>query len=247
MQGKKRLAIRDSFIKETGPRLIHLRQHHAFRLYLFALWCYYPRGRPRLPQMENKEIAALLGIGGRGDSGRSAVGHVLAVLEERHLLLRIHESNQRMILVCHESGDGREYSQPKGGGPNAYVEVSSGFFANGWLNKLSAPATLVMLIALREQRYQAYRRTQDQRWDKSFDWFQSVARLSKEYSLGKTTIEKGIRELKSCGFLTSRLTARHPKHRGSVFPRNLYSNHPDVFGVRSPEEGAGGPENTNER
>lgn len=239
VEGKRRLAIRDSFIKQTGPSLIRRRQHHAFRMYLLALWCCYPYGRPRLPHhLENKHLAALLALGKKADSRRSSAGHVLAVLERERLIRRTHEGKQRSIIVCHESGDGKEYTQPKGGGPNAYVELCREFFENDWLNRLSVPAILVMLIALREERFLAHRRKQDKRWDASFDWFQSVSRLVAHYRVGATTIDKGLKELKACGFLTSRLTARHPQHRGLVAPRNLYSNHPEIFELGPNDESA---------
>ncbi len=239
VQGKKRLAIRDSFIRGTGPRLVRARQHHAFKLFLLALWCFYPRGRPCLRyDLENKHLAALVGIGRKPDSRRSAAGHVLAVLEKQRLIRRAREGQQRIVIVCHESGDGREYTQPKGGGPNAYVELPGEFFANGWLNRLSAPAILVMLIALREQRFLAFRRKQRRHRNTSFDWFQPVTELVKRYGIGATTIEKGLRELKAYGFLTTRLTARHPQHGGLVAPRNLYSNHPETFEVGPNDESA---------
>ena len=230
MQGKRRLAIRDSFIKEKGPSLISRRQHHAFRMYLLALWCCYPHGGPRIPpHLENKHLAVLLDLGVRPDSARSSAGHVIAFLEQERLLRRTRQGRQRSLIVGHESGDGRDYTRPKGGGPNAYVELPGHFFVNDWLNRLSAPAILVLLIALREERFMSYRKSKEKGWDETFDWFQPVSHLAKHYRLGKTTIEKGLRELRNCGFLTSRLTARHPRKKSLVAPRNLYSNHADVF------------------
>ncbi|MCH7706350.1 MAG: ABC transporter permease [Chloroflexi bacterium] len=58
------------------------------------------------------------------------------------------EGQTRRILVCHEAGGGQLYTQPKGGGPNAYIELPSGFFTNGWINELPAAAILVLLMGL---------------------------------------------------------------------------------------------------
>lgn len=237
VEGKKRLAIRDSFIKRTGPRLIHRRKHHAFKLYLLALWCHYPRGEPRLPRLlENKHLAHLLDIGGSEDTARSAVSRVLGDLEEEQLIRREREGRQRTILLCHETGNGQQYTRPRGGGENAYVELPGEFFTNGWLNSLSAPAILVTLVALREARFLTYRRSKQAGWSGHFDWFSPVSYLSDRYQLGATTIEKGIRELRACGFLTSRLTGRNPQFGRLMAPRNLYTNHLEIF---EEESGAG--------
>ncbi len=228
--GKRELAIRDSFIKETGPQLIRERQQHALKLYLFALWCHYPQGKPRLSRvLENKQLGALLDMGRTEQSRRSAVSRALRVLEAHRLIRRVREGDHREVIVCQEAGTGADYTMPRGGGENAYVRIPGEFFAHGWLNALSAPAILVFLIALREQRFLKYRREKQSWRNQSFDWFQPVERLNKSYGLGTTTIEKGIRELRSWGYLTTEITGRHPRDGGRVAPRNLYCNHITVF------------------
>lgn len=231
VQGKKRLAVRDSFVRRTGPSLVSRRQHRAFRLYLLCLWCCYPQGTPRLSyHLENKDLAALLEIPGNLETRTSSISQMLGTLEAEYLIKRERNARQRTIIVLHEDTSRSEYTQPKGGGPNAYVELPGEFFANGWLNRLSAAATLVTLIALREQRYLKHLRTKDKWRDDSFDWFQPMSHLADHYNIGTTTLEKGVKELKNCGFLSSRLTGRHPRHGGLVAPRNLYTNHADIFG-----------------
>ena len=243
ISGKRRLAIRDSFVKITGPKLISARQHHAFRAYLLALWCCYPFGLPRLPgHLENKHLAAVLDLGQSASSRRSSAGHVLRKLEDLGLIRRFRDGKSRTVIVCHESGNGDDYTQPKGGGPNAYIVLPSEFFTNGWLTRLSAPAILVLLIALREERFMKHRREQE-KWNNTvFDWFQPVSRLSEQYNIGSTTIEKGLKELKVVGFLTTELTGRHPRDGFPVNPRNLYTNHFSVFRsaakkVKEPDKG----------
>ena len=230
VEGKKRLAIRDSFVKSTGPRLVRTRQHHAFRTYLLCLWCHYPKGEPRLPShLDNKQLATLLEVGRRAANRRSSIGHVLARLESERLIRRVREGQTRRILVCHEAGGGQLYTQPKGGGPNAYIELPSGFFTNGWINELSAAAILVLLMALREERFLNHRRSLSRWKNVKFSWFQTASRLSDHYGVSKTTVEKGLRELRAIGFLTARQTKSHPKTGMRVERRNLYSNHLEIF------------------
>jgi hypothetical protein len=84
----------------------------------------------------------------------TAVSKTMRRLEDRHLIERSRSGRERRIRVTllREDGSTEPYTGPKGNTvQDRFLRLDHAFWAEGWWEKLSLPATAMLLVALGEK------------------------------------------------------------------------------------------------
>jgi hypothetical protein len=173
---------------------------------------------------------------------RKWVGEQLAKLEDKKLIRRIMRPGHRpYLLVLRDDASGKPFDDPDGTSGNSYVTLQGTVVASRALAGWGAPELSFYLAAMIAERYaQASRPTRSRRpplgggvWFRPLSWyadperrFGAPERVRIPFSI--PTLERGLKQLKKDGLVTSQRITHHPRTaRRLRGPRNLYTNHFD--------------------
>lgn len=207
-------SIRAEFLQGPGagrkpgaPGPLHLfvlgRQHFALELYLLAHQLALG-GDYDFPALPAGAVARALGKSGPG--GEASVSRAWSWLESQNLISKKREGSLLRVNLLRENGS--KEARPKPTYP--FFQLSKRFFLDGYHERLSLPATAVLLIAL----------------NRSFrsEWWTLPAEPSSVfYGISPETIRRGLDELRDKQIAEVRLiTKRDARSRFGVVRLNEY-------------------------
>lgn len=244
--GARSAAIRYRFIARTEPEsppppLARLLRGGGGRggaarlkLYLSLLWLSRNEDKPvyRYPA---HQWARLLGADQPDKSGARQVQEAFRWLDQESFVeVRRRQGAPSDVHLLSDAGTGRAYQAP---GPamkhlskgereaHLYVQLSAGFWTNGWIKELSGAAVAMYLVLLHEQR-----------GENKAVWLSP--RIGQErYDLSDETRRKGLNELVDRALASVR---RRPLHQGlfedHIRSRNVYLLDPQHMANEEPSD-----------
>lgn len=189
----------------------------AVKLYLALLW--RSSSPPYTTDRAARGWATLLDLDDPEDLGSRRIRAALRTLEKAQLIeLEARPGQPPVVTLLDEGGEGVEYELPSTmfvktnrgadsteafSNPNLYFKVPSRLWTEGYLQALSGPGLVMLLILLAE------------RADLKAVWF-STTEFPARYFISSSTRTKGTKELQQAGLLNI-ISQPLPQPGGSVF------------------------------
>lgn len=138
-------------------------------------------------------------------SAESSVSRNWHWLEEKQLVRTARRNRMVQATLLADDGYGGNYQRPK-----SYFVLPHEFFLDGWFNRLSLPATAVLLIGMNKSRREA--------------WFQLRTEPESEwYRISADSLQRGLDELRDKEILRiNSRSVREPRARFGAVRVNEY-------------------------